>query len=177
LKRSFVLALIVIALLSTASLSQTKRRSSSKSRQAQAAAAQKAATQKAVDVQTGRQQIVAQIKTLTQFLYLYGGIVKGIESIDDSTEREKPPARVLDQNERNKTRIRESLNNVRDGLLKLETDFRTKPALSNYYYTLAGVSRTAEAAATQANANRFDEAGRSLISAVGKLADTLSGMR
>jgi hypothetical protein len=49
--------------------------------------------------------------------------------------------------------------------------------LRNYYTQLAGVASGAQAAENQAAANRFDEAGRSLLRVVGQLADTLALMR
>jgi hypothetical protein len=106
-----------------------------------------------------------------------GGIAKGIEAADlAARNREASPA-VVEQNERNKTRVRESIRNVRDGLDKLERDFRGDPGLKTYYQYLAGVAAIAETAENQAAANRFDEAGRSLLKAVNQLADALAAMR
>jgi hypothetical protein len=108
---------------------------------------------------------------------LLGGIVKGIESVDQAALNHEASSIAIEQNERNKTKVRESLRNVRVGLDKIEADFRSKPALKQYYPHMAGVARIGEAAENQAAANRFDEAGRSLLKAVDQLAEALAAMR
>lgn len=177
MKRAFILILILacVTLLNLpAAASQTRRRAAPR----RSAGASKAAAPKpAAETQAGRDRLAGQIKTLTQFLYLLGGIAKGIEATDlAARNREASPAGV-EQNERNKARVRESIRNVRDGLDKLERDFRGEPALKAYYQYLAGVAAIAETAENHAAANRFDEAGRSLLKAVNQLADALAAMR
>lgn len=125
----------------------------------------------------GRTRIASQIKTLTQFLYLFGGVVKGFESVELASRTEPASPAAIQQNERNKLRVKESIRNVRDGLDKLETDFRFQPALARYYQRLAGVASAGERAENQAMANHFDEAGRLLLKVVDQLADTLAAMR
>jgi hypothetical protein len=66
---------------------------------------------------------------------------------------------------------------LRVGLDQLEASFRMNPVLTNYYASLAGVARLAQAAETQAAAGRLDEAGRSLLSVVNKLADVLVSLK
>ncbi|HEX8091503.1 MAG TPA: hypothetical protein VF762_21800 [Blastocatellia bacterium] len=180
MKRAFILTLVSVILLNSPAASQTHRRAAPRRQSAPrrgANASKPAAPKPAGDTQTGRSRLAGQIKTLTQFLYLMGGIAKGIEAADlAARNREASPA-VVEQNERNKTRVRESIRNVRDGLDKLERDFRGDPGLKTYYQYLAGVAAIAETAENQAAANRFDEAGRSLLKAVNQLADALAAMR
>ena len=171
LRKASVFALAcIITVLSTTATSQTKRppkRGTSKA----------AAEQASADLKAGRERVAAQIKTLTQFLYLFGGIAKGIESADQATRSGEISSIAIEQNERNKAKVRESIRNVREGLDKLEADFRFNPTLKTYYSYLAGVARLGEAAENQAAANRFNEAGRTLLNIVGKLADALALMR
>jgi hypothetical protein len=161
-------------IMSTTATSQTRRRTAPRRSQS---AAKAAAEKTAAEVKAGRERVAAQIKTLTHFLYLYGGITKGIESTEQATRESAASAVVLEQNERNKVKVRDGIRNVRAGLDKLEADFRFSPALRNYYTQLAGVASSAQAAENQAAANRFDEAGRSLLRVVSQLADTLALMR
>ena len=173
MRKAFILILIcLLTVLSTDVTSQTKRRSA-----ARRANATKAATEKsAAEIKAGAAQVAAQIKTMTHFVYLFGGIAKGIESVDQASKQEASAA-AIEQNERNKTKVRESIRNVREGLDKLESDFRFNPTLQRYYPYLAGVARTGETAENQAAANRFDEAGRSLLKVIDQLADALAAMR
>jgi hypothetical protein len=65
---------------------------------------------------------------------------------------------------------------VREGLDKLELDFRSNPELNRYYIKLAGVASGAAKAEDLAAANQFDQAGRSLLEVVNRLADVLLEM-
>lgn len=131
----------------------------------------------AAEIQAGRERVAGQIKVLTQFLYLFGGITKGIEATDLAARNGEASPTAIEQNERNKAKVRESIRNVRAGLDELEAAFRNKPALRTYYPRLSGVALTGEAAETQAASNRFGESGRLLLKAVGQLADGLAAMR
>ena len=174
MRKASVLILASVILLSTTASSQTRRRPARRG-----APASKAATEKtSAEVLEARGRVAAQIKTLSQFLYLYGGIAKGIESADQASRSGEASQVASQQNERTKARVKESIRNVRDGLDKLEADIRFgSAAVKNYYPHISGVARTAEMAESQAAANRFDEAGRSLLKAVNQLADALSAMR
>lgn len=174
MRKVFILILPCIILSSMNASSQTRRRPAPKRR---APVSKPAPPKSPAALQAGRERIAAQIKTLTQFLYLYGGVAKGIESADQAARSGDASPGAVDQNERNKTRVRESIRNVREGLNKLESDFRFNPELKTYYSYLSGVAVIGETAENQAAANRFDEAGRSLLKAVNQLADALTAMR
>jgi hypothetical protein len=174
LRKAFIIALICIIVSPEVAYSQTRRRSAPKR---SASAAKAAAEKKAAEINAAASRVSAQIKTLTQFLYLFGGIAKGLESTDQAARTGDISTVAIEQNERNKAKIRESIRNVREGLDKLEADFRFNPNLKSYYTYLSGVARTGETAESQAAANRFDEAGKSLLKVVGQLADTLAAMR
>jgi hypothetical protein len=175
LKRAFVLALACIVLSSVTATSQTKRRPSQK----RTAASTSFAEKQQAEIRAGRQQIAAQIKTLTQFLFLFGNISKGIETAEQvNRNREQTsvgmPAERIEQS---KAKLKESIRSVRVGLDQLESSFRLNPVLQSYYPNVAGVARLGQTAETQAAANAFDQSGRSLIAAVNKLADALVALR
>jgi hypothetical protein len=161
-------------LLSATTLGQTRRRSTPRRR---APAVKPPTEQQLADIKAGRERISAQIKTLSQFLYLYGGVAKGIESADQAARSGEASSVAIQQNDRTKAKVRESIKNVRAGLDKLETDFRFNAAWRTHYPHISGVALIGETAENQAAANRFDEAGRSLLQAVNKLADALTAMR
>ena len=66
---------------------------------------------------------------------------------------------------------------VRDRLDQLEGRFRFEEGLRTQYQTLQGVSASAEQAAQQAAANRYDQAGRTLLEVANKLTDVLLEMQ
>lgn len=125
----------------------------------------------------GATRVAEQIKILTRFIYLLGGVVKGLESVDDATSRNEASAALIDQNKQNKAAVRATIRSVKDGLDKLEIDFRATPALQRYYIKLAGVAAGAAKAEDLAAANQFDKAGRALLDVVNHLADVLLAMR
>ena len=173
MRNASILVLACVILSPTIVSSQSRRRSAPR----RSAPSTKAIEKSSPEIKAASEQVLAQIKALTRFLYLLGGIVKGIESADQATRDNEASSIAIEQNERNKTKVRESLRNVRVGLDKIEADFRSNPTLKKYYPRLAGVARIGEAAENQAAANRFDEAGRSLLKAVDQLADALAAMR
>ena len=74
---------------------------------------------------------------------------------------------------RTKAGLVENIRAVGDRLDKLEAQFRFTSGLERQYRTLEGVSRQAETAVQEVNANRFDQAGRTLLGISTKLTDTL----
>jgi hypothetical protein len=173
LKKVILVTLTCIIVSSITAEAQTRRRSPSRPR----AQSNKAAVAKSTaEAKVGRERVAIQIKTLTHFVYLLGGIAKGIESVDLAVRNKEASPGAIEQNQRNKTSIRASLKTVRDGLDKLESDFHYNTAWQNYYLYISGVARLGELAENQAAGNRFDEAGRTLLKAVGQLADALAAM-
>ena len=175
MKRPFVIALACIVLSSIPATSQTKRRSTQK----RPAASTSFAEKQQAEIRAGRQQIAAQIKALTQFLFLFGNISKGIETAEqvnrnrEQTSVGMTPERIV----QSKAKLKESIKSVQVGLDQLESSFRLNPVLQVYYPNVAGVARLGQTAETQAAANSFDQSGRSLIAAVNKLADALVALR
>jgi GTP1/Obg family GTP-binding protein len=108
---------------------------------------------------------------------LLGGVAKGLEGVDDAVRRNEASPAILEQAKRNKQTVRTSIQSVRDGLDRLESEFSSTPELRRYYTRLAGVAAGAAAADEQAAANQFDRAGRTLLDVVNRLTDVLLEMR
>lgn len=176
MKRALILVLVCITALPSTAASQTRRRTNSK---ASARAAAAAAEKQQTEIRAGRERIATQIKALSQFLFLLGGVSKGIETAEQANRNHEESSIALpaDQIERNKVRVKESVRTVSAGLNQLESSFRSNAALQSYYPNLAGVARIGQMAESQAASNHFDEAGRSLITAVNKLTDALAAIR
>lgn len=171
-----VLVLVCLLLLSTTALAQTRSRTTSKRPTpppANTAAQQASAAAKTA----GATKVADQIKNLTRFVYLLGGVAKGIEQVDDAAKKNEASPATLQQNTQNKSTVKNSLANVRVGLDQLEIHFRATPELQSYYLKLAGSASGAADAEAQAAAGRFDQAGRTLLGVVNRLTDVLLLMR
>jgi hypothetical protein len=168
-----IAAVLIIAVLAfpLTTFAQTRKRTTTKSSRSSAAA------QSSDVVRTGAQRVADQIKVLTRFIYLLGGVAKGLEGVDDAARRNEASPAIIEQAAKNKATVRNSIQSVREGLDKLEIDFRSTPELQRYYIKLAGVAAGAANAEDQAAANQFDKAGRTLLDVVNRLTDVLLEMR
>ena len=171
LKRLTLILLTVIITCPAGALAQTRRRGST----------QKSTPPTSLHTTVIRNQAAArvgdQIKHITRFIYLLGGVAKDLAVQDDAVRRNEATPAILQQNQANKATVKASISRVREGLDKLELDFRVTPELQPYYTKLAGTAAAAAAAEQQAAANQVDAAGRSLLNVVNRLTDVLLEMR
>lgn len=168
-----LLLLMTLVLSPITGLSQTRtRRSVSTAQKRRTTAASEADAQR-----EGAARVAEQIKNLTRFIYLLGGVTKEIQGVDDAARRNEASPAVVETATKSKASVRSSIKTVREGLDKLEIDFRTTPELQRYYIPLAGVASGAATAEELAANNQFDKAGRSLLNVVNQLTDVLLGMR
>ena len=163
----------MIFVISGSALGQTRRRSTTTKPKPATATAQKTA-----QVRTeGAVRVADQIKFLTKFTYLLGGINSGIAAADEEIRRNQASPAIVQSNQQSKAKVRSSIQGFREGLDKLEIDFRATPELQPFYIKLAGVAAGAAKAEEQAAANQFDAAARSLLDVIGRLTDVLLVMR
>ena len=135
-------------------------------------------TQRVSQVRTqGAQRVADQIKHLTRFIYVLGGVTSGIAAVDEAVRRNEASPAIVQKNQQSKVTVKTSITGFREGLDKLEIDFRTTPELQPFYIKLAGVASGAATAEELAAANQFDRAGRTLLDVVNRLADVLVIMR
>jgi len=173
-----ILVLLCLLLLSTAALAQTRSRRTTRRSTASAKTTKTSAEQAVAEARTtGAGKVADQIKTLTKFLYILGGVAKGIEQVDEAARKNEASPAALEQNNRNKATVKASLENVRVGLDQLEIYFRSTPELQNYYVKLVGSASGAADAEAQAAAGHFDQAGRTMLVVVNRLTDVLVLMR
>jgi hypothetical protein len=122
-------------------------------------------------------RVAEQIKNLTKFLYLFSALSKDLAAADAAVKRGEASREVANRTRQNKAALLNSLQNVRDGLDKLEADFRFTPQLQPYFHTLKGVAESAAGAEEQAAASEYENAGRTLLDVVYQLTDVLLAMR
>src|ERR1041385_1245492 len=127
--RLLIIAATCLLLLSGSAFSQTRTRrssppSSSKSSQPAAATAIH---------NEGAAKVAIQIKNLTAFLYLLGGVAKSMQELDAAAKSGDASPTAQQQNEQNKARVKGSFEDFRVGLDALETYFNSTPGLKSYY--------------------------------------------
>jgi hypothetical protein len=173
LKRIPITLLTVFLLAPSSAFSQTRSRSTKPKAPTAAQQAQRSSQART----QGAQRVAEQVKNLARFTYLLGGIANTIAAVDDAAKRNEVSQAGQQQNEQRKATVKASFRGFREGLDKLEIDFRNTPELQPYYIKLAGVAAGAATAEEQANANQFDGAGRTLLNVINRLADVLVIMR
>ena len=165
--------LTLVLLAPSTAFSQTRNRSSRPKTPKTPATS---ASQRLAQVRTqGATRVADQIKNLTKFMYILGGVTSSIAAVEDAAR--KSGASPADQTAQSKAQVRATIQNIKDGLDKLEIDFRGTPELQPYYIKLAGVAAGAATAEERAAANQFDAAGRQLLNVVNRLTDVLLLMR
>ena len=171
LKRIAITLFITLLLSPSTAFSQTRGRSTRQRPPAKT-------TPSISPVRTqGAQEVADQIKHLTRFTYLLGGVASGIAAVDEAVRRNEASPAIVQKNQQSKTTVRTSIQGFRETLDRLEIKFRTTPELQPYYIKLAGVAAGAATAEELAAGNQFDRAGRTLLDVVGRLADVLVIMR
>ena len=167
--------LTLLLLTPSTAFSQTRNRSTSRQKPTTSTAA---ATQRVVQVRTqGATRVADQIKFLTRFIYLLGGVSSSIAAVDEAARRNEASPTVVQQNQTSKAQVKTSIQGFRETLDKLEIDFRATPELQPYYIKLAGVASGAATAEDLAAKNQFDAAGRQLLNVINRLTDVLLLMR
>ena len=173
MKRIGITLLATLLLAPSSAFSQTRSRSS---RPKPPTAQQQA--QRSTQMRTqGAQHVAEQVKNIARFTYLLGGITSSIAAVDEAAKRNEVSPAGLQANQDSKARVKAGFRGFREGLDKLEIEFRTTPELQPYYIKLAGVAAGAATAEEQANGNQFDTAGRTLLNVINRLTDVLVIMR
>lgn len=173
MNRLVIIAATFLLLLPATVLGQTRNRRSTATQKPSASTTAQAA---AIRME-GATKVADQLKILTRFLYVLGGVAKGIEQVDEAARKNEASPAALQQNDQNKATVKTSLRNVREGLDALEIYFRSTPGLQSYYLKLAGSASGAADAEAQAASGQFDRSGRTLLNVVNRLTDVLLIMR
>ncbi len=127
----------------------------------------------ATEIRSGAEKVSIQIKNVSKFVYLLGGIARAIEDLDQEAQTRRISQASIDANNKNKQAVIQGIKNIRAGLVALEIEFRTKASLKNYLFQINGVSNLAANAEDQAANGQITESGKTLLLVVEKLSDTL----
>ena len=125
-------------------------------------------------VSAAKQQVANQLHNVNVFVDKIGPIAVVIESADKEAAARRLSREATAANEKNKQNVIAAFSALRTGLVKLESDFRTKPQLSQYLSKIEGISTLAGNAEDSAIAGRFVAAKDPLREVSLKLNDTLA---
>jgi len=115
-----ILVMLSVLLAAAPAFTQTRNRSTAKPKTTATAPAQKTSQARTA----GATRVADQIKFLTRFIYLLGGVASGIAAVDEAAKRNEATPAILQKNQQSKTTVRTSIQGFRESLDKLEIDFR-----------------------------------------------------
>ena len=162
-------------LLSNVSVVNAQRRSSTARRGATARTTASAGN--AAVIKQNSEKVADKIKTLARFIYLYGGSVSQIQTIEADARSRKLSQDTQQKYEAGKKGLVLTIRNFKVAMSDLENDFRSAPALKPYLLKITGVADLAGVAEDQAAANQYDQSGRTLLDLMNQLTDVLLAMR
>lgn len=129
-----------------------------------------------LEVRAARVKVSNQLYNVSAFLQRLGPISQNIEALDNDARTKKIKKESIDQNEASKQKVVTALRTLRDGLVSLESEFRTKPDLKKYLPTIQGISDLAGQSIDSAMAGKFVASNAPLRTVQQKLNDTLTAM-
>ncbi len=128
------------------------------------------------EVRKAAEAVAIQVKNVSKFVFVLGGVAKGIEDIDKAIAEGKASRELRAQNQQFKDDVLRSIRAMRAGLVKIEVDFRAKPELRKYLVHIQGITDDSGRAEDLAMSGQFTASGRELLNILEKLADVLVEM-
>jgi hypothetical protein len=129
-----------------------------------------------LELKEGVNKTAIQLKNISLFVYRYGKVVTGLDLAEKDARAGKLSRETINQNERAKQTVVQSISGLRVGLAELEVMFRTKNSLKPYLANIQGISEICGRAEDSAMSGQFDEAGKTLLTVIEKLSDALAAM-
>ncbi|MEO8574623.1 MAG: hypothetical protein ABI481_11685 [Pyrinomonadaceae bacterium] len=171
--RYLFLVFAATALLSVGAQAQTKRTGKKASK---TTAAKTTSTIPPLDVREARVKVSNQLANVSMFTAKLGPIAQAIEALDSEAKIKNVSTQSVDKNTENKQKVIKAIRDLREGIVKLESEFRVKPALKKYLPTIQGISELAGQSESSAIAGKFVAANAPLRTLEQKLTDTLAVM-
>lgn len=125
-------------------------------------------------VAVAKLQVSNQLYNVNLFIDKMGPVAVVLEDADKEAKAGKLKKEAIDANEANKKKIIAAIRGLRDTLVALETDFRTKPQLTRYLSTIHGISTLSAQSEDRAIAGQFVSSKDPLRQISLKLNDTLA---
>ena len=169
--RYLLLATAATALFSLSAGAQSRKKPVKRT-----TATAKPSTLPPLDVREARAKVVEQLGYVKRFVENLGPVAQAIEGLDVQARTSRVSKQSLDKNAADKQRVITAIRGLREGMIKLESEFRVKPALKKYLLTVQGISDLAGQAEDSAIAGKLVAANTPLRAIQQKLSDTLAAM-
>ncbi len=122
-------------------------------------------------------QVAAQIKNVSNFIYVFGKIVNGLEIAEEQVKRNESSPAIQAKTKQSKDALVARISDLRAGLENLARSFQANPRLQVQYLKISSATEAAANAERLAAAGRYDEAGKTLVIVIERLTDTMVSMR
>ncbi|MBO0860783.1 MAG: hypothetical protein J2P21_20320 [Chloracidobacterium sp.] len=177
-----VTILTAVLLIALGALSQAHSfAQQQKQRTKRPAAGAKAKPTPTPDMRAEATQVAAQIKKVSNFIYIYGKVVNGLQFADEQAKNDKndsqTSAKVQALNKENRDKLVASIEGVRADIALLAKGFEDNPRLQIQYLKVNSATGAALDAERLAAAGQYDDAGKSLVAIVERLTDAIMSMK
>lgn len=166
-----LITLVAVCLFPLASIAQ-KKSTGTKRRPAA-----KPAPTPTPDLKVQAGQVAEQIKNVSKFIYIYGKIVNGLQIAEDQARENKMSSAVAAKNRESREALVTNIRNLRTGVETLAHSFQNNSRLQVQYLKISFAVDAVSDAEKLAAAGRYDDAGKSLVTAIERLTDTVMAMR
>jgi len=129
------------------------------------------------DMRAEASQVAAQIRKVSNFIYIYGKVVNSLEVADDHAKNDQTSPKAQALNKENRDRLVASIGGLRAEMEDLANGFQANPRMQVQYLKLAYATEAATNAERLAAAGRYNDAGKFLVTVVERLTDTIISMR
>lgn len=126
------------------------------------------------DLAGQKEKLIIQIKNLSKFTYLLGGVASDIEERDRKFRSGALSRAEFDKTQRGKQAVINSMRNLNLGLTNLEKILLSNPSLQSGQ--IRTISELSTSALNQAEAGRFTESGKTYSTLLNTLTDILGMM-
>ena len=167
--RYLVFAVALATLFSISALGQTKR-------PVRRTAPARAATLPPLEVRAARVKVDNQLTNVSLFVKNFGPVAQALDALEAESKTKKHSEQTIAKNAKDKQKVVTAIRNLREGMVKLESEFRVKAGLKKYLPTLQGISTLAGQSEDSAVAGKFVAANAPLRTIQQKLTDTLAAM-
>ena len=178
MKRVSIFTLIVLIALgaATQAYSLTRQKQQPKQQQKRPTRGVRPTPTPTPDTRAEASEVVTQIRNVSNFIYIYGKVVNGLEVADEQAKSNLASPETQARIKESKDKLIAKLTYVRIGLEDLASKFQANPRLQVQYLKLAYATEAALNAERLAAAGKYNEAGKFLVTAVERLADTIVSM-
>ena len=126
-----------------------------------------------LDVRAAREKVQTQKDNVTFYIQQLGPIASALETLEPAYVEKRLSRGNQAKHEQRKSSFVTTVRNIRQELVVLEAEFRTKGALERYSTSLSGIADIAAASEDLAIAAKFVEANARLREVEKKLVDAL----